>query len=78
MVRMEDIISLAKRKGFVFQSSEVYGGLSGVWDYGPLGIELKENIKREWWKSMVYLHENIVGLDSAILCGLNLESIWTY
>ncbi|WKC88044.1 glycine--tRNA ligase [Borreliella japonica] len=66
MVRMEDIISLAKRKGFVFQSSEVYGGLSGAWDYGPLGVELKKNIKREWWKSMVYLHENIVGLDSAI------------
>ncbi|EED29020.1 glycine--tRNA ligase [Borreliella garinii] len=66
MVRMEDIISLAKRKGFVFQSSEVYGGLSGAWDYGPLGVELKKNIKSEWWKSMVYLHENIVGLDSAI------------
>ncbi|AHH08339.1 glycine--tRNA ligase [Borrelia anserina] len=67
MIRMEDIISLAKRRGFVFQSSEVYGGLSGVWDYGPLGIELKKNIQKEWWKNMVYLHENVVGLDSSIL-----------
>ncbi|WP_024653901.1 glycine--tRNA ligase [Borrelia persica] len=67
MNKMEDIISLAKRKGFVFQSSEVYGGLSGVWDYGPLGIEIKKNIQEEWWKSMVYLHENVVGLDSTIL-----------
>ncbi|AYE36244.1 glycine--tRNA ligase [Borrelia turcica IST7] len=66
MTRIEDIIALAKRKGFVFQSSEVYGGLSGAWDYGPLGIELKNNIQKEWWKSMVYLHENVVGLDSAI------------
>ncbi|AWG42753.1 glycine--tRNA ligase [Candidatus Borreliella tachyglossi] len=66
MIRIEDVISLAKRKGFVFQSSEVYGGLSGVWDYGPLGVELKKNIQNEWWKNMVYLHENVVGLDSAI------------
>ncbi|QFP41961.1 glycine--tRNA ligase [Borrelia miyamotoi] len=67
MTKIEDIISLAKRKGFVFQSSEVYGGLSGVWDYGPLGIELKKNIQKEWWKDMVYLHDNVVGLDSSIL-----------
>ncbi|UER67550.1 glycine--tRNA ligase [Borrelia sp. BU AG58] len=66
MTRMEDIIALARRKGFVFQSSEVYGGLSGAWDYGPLGVELKNNVQREWWKNMVYLHENVVGLDSAI------------
>ena len=66
MTRMEDVIALAKRKGFVFQSSEVYGGLSGAWDYGPLGIELKNNIQKEWWKNMVYLHENVVGLDTAI------------
>ncbi len=59
MVRMEDIISLAKRKGFVFQSSEVYGGLSGAWDYGPLGVELKKNIKasggRAWYTYMKIL-----------------------
>ncbi|BDU62952.1 glycine--tRNA ligase [Candidatus Borrelia fainii] len=67
MIKIEDIISLAKRKGFVFQSSEIYGGLSGVWDYGPLGIELKKNIQKEWWNTMVYLHENVVGLDSSIL-----------
>ncbi|ACH93318.1 glycyl-tRNA synthetase [Borrelia duttonii Ly] len=67
MAKIEDIISLAKRRGFVFQSSEVYGGLSGVWDYGPLGVEIKKNIQEEWWKSMVYFHENVVGLDSAIL-----------
>ncbi|QMU99154.1 glycine--tRNA ligase [Borrelia sp. A-FGy1] len=66
MTRIGDIISLAKRKGFIFQSSEIYGGLSGAWDYGPLGIELKNNIQKEWWKSIVYLHENVVGLDSSI------------
>ncbi|ASQ29162.1 glycine--tRNA ligase [Borrelia miyamotoi] len=74
MTKIEDIISLAKRKGFVFQSSEIYGGLSGVWDYGPLGIELKKNIQKEWWKDMVYLHENVVGLDSSILMR---PEVWT-
>jgi len=66
-VRMEKIVSLCKRRGFVFQSSEIYGGLSGSWDYGPYGIELKKNIQNFWWKEMTQLHENIVGLDAAIL-----------
>ncbi|MDH7484347.1 MAG: glycine--tRNA ligase [Spirochaetales bacterium] len=66
-VTMEKIVSLAKRRGFVFQSSEIYGGLSGAWDYGPLGIELKNRIARFWWKEMTQLHDNIVGLDAAIL-----------
>jgi glycyl-tRNA synthetase len=66
-VTMEKITSLAKRRGFVFQSSEIYGGQSGAWDYGPLGIELKNRIQRFWWKEMTQLHDNIVGLDAAIL-----------
>jgi glycyl-tRNA synthetase len=64
---MEKITSLAKRRGFVFQSSEIYGGQNGAWDYGPLGIELKNRIARNWWKEMTQLHDNIVGLDAAIL-----------
>jgi len=64
---MDKITSLAKRRGFVFQSSEVYGGQNGAWDYGPLGIELKNRIQAMWWKEMTRLHDNIVGLDAAIL-----------
>lgn len=64
---MEKITSLAKRRGFVFQGSEIYGGYQGFWDYGPLGVELKNNIKREWWKSMVYNREDVVGLDAAVI-----------
>ncbi|MCL2478620.1 MAG: glycine--tRNA ligase [Treponema sp.] len=64
---MEKITSLAKRRGFVFQSSEIYGGQNGAWDYGPLGIELKNRIARFWWKEMTQLHDEIVGLDAAIL-----------
>ncbi|HXJ30504.1 MAG TPA: glycine--tRNA ligase [Gemmatimonadales bacterium] len=64
---MEKLVSLAKRRGFVFQSSEVYGGLGSVWDYGPLGVELKKNIKERWWRSMVHEREDIEGLDAAIL-----------
>jgi len=64
---MEKITSLAKRRGFVFQSSEIYGGQSGAWDYGPLGIELKNRIAGAWWKEMTQLHDDIVGLDAAIL-----------
>ena len=62
----KNVISHAKEYGFVFQSSEIYDGLSAVYDYGQNGAELKNNIKTYWWKSMVQLHENIVGLDSAI------------
>jgi glycyl-tRNA synthetase len=64
---MEDIVSLCKRRGFVFQSSEIYGGLAGFWDYGPLGVELINNIKQEWWRAMVREHDNIFGVDSAII-----------
>lgn len=63
---IEKVVSLSKRRGFVFQSSEIYGGLNGCWDYGPLGVELLKNIKEEWWKSMTY-REDIEGLDASIL-----------
>jgi glycyl-tRNA synthetase len=64
---MDKLVSLAKRRGFVFQSSEIYGGLGSVWDYGPLGVELKRNIKERWWRSMVHEREDVEGLDAAIL-----------
>lgn len=64
---MQKIISLCKRRGFVFQSSEIYGGLKSCYDYGPLGIELKRNIMNEWWRAMVHERENIVGLDASII-----------
>src|SRR5438067_4838881 len=64
---MDKLVSLAKRRGFVFQSSEIYGGVGSVWDYGPLGVELKKNIKERWWRSMVHEREDIEGLDAAIL-----------
>jgi glycyl-tRNA synthetase len=64
---LDKIVSLCKRRGFIFQSSEIYGGLAGSWDYGPLGVELKNNIRDFWWKEMTQLHDNIVGLDAAIL-----------
>ncbi len=63
---VEKIVSLAKRRGFVFQSSEIYGGLNGCWDYGPLGVELLKNVKEEWWKSMTY-RDDVEGLDASIL-----------
>lgn len=63
---IEKLVSLAKRKGFVFQSSEIYGGLNGCWDYGPLGVELLNNVKHEWWKAMTY-REDVEGLDASIL-----------
>ena len=65
-MNIEKIVSLCKRRGFVFQSSEIYGGFKAVYDYGPLGVTLKNNISRIWWRAMTQLHENIVGLDSAI------------
>ncbi len=64
---MDKIVSLCKRRGFIFQSSEIYGGLASCYDYGPLGAELKKNIKNFWWKWMVQKHDNIVGLDASIL-----------
>ena len=64
---LDNVVSLAKRRGFVFQSGEIYGGSRSAWDYGPLGVELKENIKRQWWRAMVTRREDIVGLDSAVI-----------
>lgn len=66
-VTMEKIVSLCKRRGFIFQSSEIYGKLNACYDYGPLGVELKRNVKEVWWRAMVYENKNIVGLDAAIL-----------
>src|SRR2546429_1729347 len=65
--RMEKIVSLCKRRGFIFQSSEIYGGLNGVWDYGPLGVELKRNLKDYWWRVMVRERDDVVGMDGSIL-----------
>jgi len=66
-VTMEKIVNLAKRRGFVFQSSEIYGGFGSTWDYGPLGIELKRNIRESWWRYMITSRDHIVGIESAIL-----------
>ncbi|HEV8235751.1 MAG TPA: glycine--tRNA ligase, partial [Gemmatimonadaceae bacterium] len=64
---LEKLVSLCKRRGFVFQSSEIYGGAGAVWDYGPLGVELKKNLKDRWWSAMVRSRDDIEGLDAAIL-----------
>jgi glycyl-tRNA synthetase len=65
--RLDAVVSLSKRRGFVYPSSEIYGGLRAAWDYGPLGVELKNNIKRQWWRTMVTEREDIVGLDSSVI-----------
>ena len=64
---MDDLVSLCKRRGFIFQSGEIYGGMQGMYDFGPLGVELKNNLKQAWWSSMIYDNDNIEGLDAAIL-----------
>lgn len=66
-IAMESLTALCKRRGFIFQSSEIYGGITGFWDYGPLGCELKRNIKEAWWKRMVRVREDVVGLDATII-----------
>ena len=66
-IDIEKLTSLCKRRGFIFQSSEIYGGLASTWDYGPLGAELKRNVKDSWWKAMVWERDDVVGLDAAIL-----------
>jgi glycyl-tRNA synthetase len=71
--RMEKIVSLCKRRGFIFQSSEIYGGLSGCWDYGPLGVELKRNLKNYWWHVMVHERDDVVGMDGSILMN---RAVW--
>jgi glycyl-tRNA synthetase len=65
--RIDTLVSLSKRRGFVYPSSEIYGGQRSAWDYGPLGVELKENVKRQWWKAMVQGRDDIVGIDSAVI-----------
>jgi len=65
--RIDTIVSLSKRRGFVYPSSEIYGGQRSAWDYGPLGVELKENVKRQWWRSTVQARDDIVGLDSSVI-----------
>ena len=75
MADIETITSLAKRRGFAFQSSDIYGGLGSVWDYGPLGVELKNNVMRAWWRSVVYERDDMVGLDAGILMN---RLVWKY
>ena len=67
---VDQVVSLAKRRGFVYPCGDIYGGTRSAWDYGPLGVELKENIKRQWWRSMVTAREDVVGLDSSIILPL--------
>src|SRR5450631_514928 len=71
--KMEKIVALCKRRGFIFQSSEIYGGLNGAWDYGPLGVELKRNLKDYWWKCMTQIRDDIVGFDGSILMN---RAVW--
>ena len=66
-VSMDTLVSLCKRRGFIFPSSEIYGGLASAWDYGPMGVELKKRIQEFWWHQMTQLNANIVGLDAAIM-----------
>src|SRR6266566_3556116 len=70
---MEKIVSLCKRRGFIFQSSEIYGGLNGCWDYGPLGVELKRKLKNYWWRVMVHERDDVVGMDGSILMN---RAVW--
>ena len=70
--KMDKIVSLCKRRGFIFQTAEIYGGMQGVYDYGPLGVELANNIKRAWWESMIYQRDDIEGLDASILGSQNI------
>src|SRR5580658_9061728 len=70
---MEKIVSLCKRKGFIFQSSEIYGGINGFWDYGPLGAELKRNVKELWWNTMMRQREDVAGLEATIIMS---PAIW--
>ncbi len=67
MVPIEKIVSLSKRRGFVYPNSEIYGGVSGIYDFGPLGVELRNNIRRYWWWSMVQTNDNVVGIEGSII-----------
>lgn len=70
---MDEIISLSKRRGFIYQGSEIYGGLAGTWDYGPLGVALKNNIQNLWWKRFILAKENMYGMDASILMN---KAVW--
>ncbi|HXR50356.1 MAG TPA: glycine--tRNA ligase, partial [Verrucomicrobiae bacterium] len=72
-VKLEDIVSLCKRRGFIYQGSEIYGGLAGTWDYGPLGVALKRNIMQLWWKMFVEDRDDMLGVDAAILMN---QKVW--
>ena len=72
---MDKLVSLCKRRGFLFQSSEIYGGLNGFWDYGPLGAELKRNIKDCWWRTMTQERDDIVGLDASIIMATDVPTL---
>lgn len=72
---MDELVSLCKRRGFIFQSNEIYGGLKGFYDYGPLGVELKNNLKQAWWKAMVYVRDDVEGLDS---CTIGSQTMFKY
>jgi glycyl-tRNA synthetase len=65
--RVEAIVNLAKRRGFVYPSSEIYGGTRSAWDYGPLGVALKDNVRNQWWQTIVRSREDVVGLDSSVI-----------
>lgn len=65
LVPIEKIVSLSKRRGFVYPNSEIYGGVAGIYDFGPLGVEMRNNIRRYWWWSMVQTHDNVVGIEGA-------------
>ncbi len=67
LTKLDDIVSLCRRRGFIFQSSEIYGGLASCYDYGPLGVELKRNVRAAWWKTVVQMRDDVVGLDCSIL-----------
>ena len=78
MDRVDAVVNLAKRRGFVFQSSEIYGGSRSAWDYGPNGVEFKENIRKQWWQSVVRERNDVVGLDSSVILAPQVwGSIWT-
>ena len=65
--RVEAVVSLSKRRGFVYPSSEIYGGQRAAWDYGPLGVELKDNVKRQWWQQVIRQRDDVVGVDTSVI-----------
>ena len=71
---MEDLVALCKRRGFIFQSDEIYGGQKGLYSFGPMGVELKNNLKQAWWKAMVWQRDDVEGLDASLLTSPNAVS----